>query len=228
MDHIKPLLDFLKDIPSRKEFVDAFKNVVESITKLETKLAEDFETLLTTVNTKVDEKIASVKDGVPGTPGKDGSPGPQGLPGEPGQDGTPGTPGQPGDAGKPGRDGSPDMAEDIRNKLELLEDDERLAQSAIKGLDERLTAIDTKASRIQTPAKAYRIYIKDCSAQCDGVNKTFTVGGTHFGIVGVFCTSSPSIYRPIIDYTITNTGIVLSDDVFAPEAGQTLVLQFLK
>jgi len=36
----------------------------------------------------------------------------------------------------PGKDGSPDSAEDIRNKLELLDGDERLDKSAIKGLEE--------------------------------------------------------------------------------------------
>jgi len=125
--------------------------------------------------------------------------------------------------------GSPDMADDIRNKLELLQGDERLDASAIKGLkdyDKDITEL--KARRVQTPAKAYMIHVKDVSSQCDGANKTFTVGGTHFGINGVFGTQHPIIYRPIIDYTITRTGIALTDAVAAPESGQSLVIQYLK
>ncbi len=122
-----------------------------------------------------------------------------------------------------------DGPDEIRNKLELLQGDERLDKSAIKGLEELEAKINTPApARIQTPAKAYQVRTKDASAQCDGANKTFTVGGTHFGIIGVFCTSSPSIYRPVIDYTVTATGILLTDAVIAPESGQTFVIQFLK
>src|SRR3990167_9184128 len=39
------------------------------------------------------------------------------------------------------KDGSPDMAEDIRNKLELLFGDERLEIKAIKNLEEELEKI---------------------------------------------------------------------------------------
>lgn len=123
-----------------------------------------------------------------------------------------------------------DGPDEIRNKLELLQGDERLDKSAIKGLEELEAKVDKMPApaRIQTPAKSYQVRTKDASAQCDGNNKTFSVGGTHFGIIGVFCTSSPSIYRPIIDYTVTPTGILLTDAVIAPEGGQTMVIQFLK
>lgn len=83
-------------------------------------------------------------------------------------------------------------------------------------------------TRVQTPAKAFMVRTADCSSQCDGSNKTFTVGGSHFGIVGVYSTEAPGIYRPIIDYTETVNGFLLTDQVNAPASGQTLICQFLK
>src|SRR3990167_206241 len=77
------------------------------------------------------------RDGLNGTdsqvPGPVGPQGEQGLPGMPGNDGKEGKIGL---QGLPGQDGSPDMAEDIRNKLELLDGDERLDKSAVKGLED--------------------------------------------------------------------------------------------
>ena len=122
-----------------------------------------------------------------------------------------------------------DTAEEERDRLESLKGDDRLDKSAIKGFDELEKSLRITASnRVQTPAKAFKIHNKDCTSQCDGSNKTFNVGGTHFGIVGVFGTQAPLIYRPIIDYTETANGFLLTSAVGAPETGQTLVAQFLK
>ena len=98
--------------------------------------------------------------------------------------------------------------------------------SAIKGLDDELR--NAKTTRVQTPAKAYRIHTADITSQCNGVNKTFSVGGTHFGIISVSGTQFPLIYRPIIDYTETATGFQLTSAVAAPDTGQTVVATFLK
>jgi hypothetical protein len=54
------------------------------------------------------------------------------------KDGKQGEKGDKGDKGDVGPAGSPDMAVDIRNKLELLEGDERLDMKAIRGLEEEL------------------------------------------------------------------------------------------
>lgn len=122
-----------------------------------------------------------------------------------------------------------EAADEIRNKLEVLQGDERLDKSAIKGLDTleaQLTEVKNRPAA--QPAKAYMVQKKDVSAQCNGSQKTFSVGGSHFGVLGVYSTEFPIIYRPIIDYTETNTGIVLTSAVAAPASGQTLVIQFLK
>mgnify|MGYP001608312337 CR=1 FL=1 len=119
--------------------------------------------------------------------------------------------------------------EQERDDLESLKDNERLDISAIKGFDEiKKTLMDTASKRVQTPAKAFKIHTKDCTSQCDGSNKTFNVGGSHFGIIGVFGTQFPLIYRPVIDYTETSTGFTLTAAVTAPDTSQTLIAQFLK
>lgn len=73
--------------------------------------------------------------GARGMDGKDGKLGPQGPRGENGKDGVAGPAGP---KGADGRDGSPDSAFDIRNKLELLEGDERLDAKYIRGLSEHI------------------------------------------------------------------------------------------
>lgn len=153
------------------------------------------------------------------------------IPGPKGDRGEPGPTGRAifGGVGAPGKDGSPDTPEQVRDKLETLEGDERLKATAISGLEPLLADVETLKKRpIQTPAKSYAIHTKDASAQCDGATTSFTVGGSHFGIIGVFSTEFPQIYRPIIDYTETRTGITLTAQVSAPASGQTLVIQYLK
>ena len=81
---------------------------------------------------EVGERGYDGKDGKNGKDGKDG----ESIVGQAGKDGIDGK------DGKDGRDGSQDMAEDIRNKLELLQGDERLNKSAIKGLEEELKRIE--------------------------------------------------------------------------------------
>jgi hypothetical protein len=68
--------------------------------------------------------------------------------------------------GLPGTNGSPDTAEDIRNKLESLEGNERIDKSAIKGLDDELSRVSTRfnaggglargvADRLYTPITGF-------------------------------------------------------------------------
>lgn len=136
-----------------------------------------------------------------------GPAGPQGIPGAPGLKGESGGKGDKGEVGEPGKDIDPETIEELKAKIEKLE---------------------KAPAPVQTPAKAYRIYLKDVSAQCDGVNKAFSIGNSHFGIVGVYGTQFPLNFRPLVDYTETQTGILLTAAVSAPESGQTLVIQYLK
>lgn len=212
LEKLKALLKLVDESVTRKEFEDSFKEVIAFVKRASADLGS-----------KIDAKLAQVKDGEQGPQGEKGEKGDKGEKGERGATFI-AMRGKQGEQGIPGKDGSPDTPAQIRDKLEVLEGDDRLDKSAIKGLDE----IEKAANRVQTPAKAYRIYLADCTSQCDGNNKTFTVGGTHFGIVGVYGTQFPLIYRPGIDYTETSRGFVLTAEVSAPAAGQTLTAQFLK
>jgi len=220
MDKIlQGFMQALENVVTKDEFLKAWEGIVTQFKKTEATLTE-----------KVDARLAELKDGPPGKDGKDGKNGRDGKDGRDGRDGLDGRDGEQGPPGPPGKDGDiKDLSpEEIRNALELLLGDDRLKTSAISGLDEAIADIKQRATRVQTPAKAYMIHNKDVSSQCDGSNKTFSVGGTHFGIVGVYGTQHPIIYRPVIDYTITRTGILLTSAVSAPESGQSLVIQFLK
>lgn len=182
--------------------IEEFELIRQAVTTLSTKLKGDAETTLKEAKTEMRLAMASQMEAINQKLRniKDGADG---------KDGKDGRDGINGKDGKDGKDGVFSTADLTR--IKKLEDDVR-----------------KQGGRIQTPAKAFRIYTKDASAQCDGITKSFTVGGTHFGIVGVFGTQFPNIYRPVIDFTETKTGILLTDQVGAPETSQTLIIQYLK
>src|SRR3990167_3928907 len=97
-------------------------------------------------------------------------------------------------------------------------------EMGVEKLDERFDEIRTMARhRVQTPAKSYQIHTVDLSSQVDGVETTFNVGGSHFGIMGVYSTQAPLIFRPIIDYVETRNGFTLQGITI--QSGQTLTAQ---
>lgn len=116
-------------------------------------------------------------------------------------------------------DGKPGMT--------IMPTDEQLTALMIPLLPKVQDIID-KIPKVQTPAKSYQIHTKDVSAQCSGSNKTFSVGGSHMGIMGVYGTDFPVHFRPIIDYVETRTGILLTSAVPVPSLGATLIIQYIK
>lgn len=69
-------------------------------------------------------------------------------------------------------------------------------------------------------------YSTDLSAQCNGVNKVFTVP-TNTAFILLTGTDSPQIYRPIVDYTGSGTTtLTLDAGVNAPSLGATLILTY--
>lgn len=139
--------------------------------------------------------------------------------------------GMPGKDGENGKDGSPDTPEEIRNKLESLEGDDRLDKSAIRGLEEALKTLEAvPAPKSVGGSGKTRVLVKDISASLDGATKSFFVGN-HLGIIGVYGSSSPFIFRPVIDYNETGKNIVFTDAVEAAISlaqGQSLIVQYLK
>lgn len=231
LEILKSLLEVANTKSNSEELVSLVKQIVTIYKELRAKTEEQQESLQEATDTAIallQQRVTAIRDGENGKDGRDGRNGKDGRDGRDGKNGRDGAKGEKGDKGEMGdiKDLSPD---EVRNSLEILQGDERLDKSAIKGLEEDFTEIRKIASqRVQTPAKSYAIHPKDLTAQCDGENKTFTVGGSHFGIIGVYGTQFPLIYRPLIDYTETRTGFTLTAAVSAPETNQTLICQYLK
>lgn len=153
-DTVDAFIKLLKDLPSRKEFVESFKNVVERVKSFESKLTSDFQNLVSTINKKADDSFKRLEDrvnkelkGVDGKDGKNGKDGRDGVNGATGPKGDTGPQGAQGISGKDGRDGSPDDAFDTRNKLELLDGEERLKLEAIRGLEDLIKDIKELKAR---------------------------------------------------------------------------------
>ena len=117
-----------------------------------------------------------------GAPGVKGDKGDRGYAvvgprGDTGTKGDRGEKGDKGDAGVPGKDGSPDMAEDIRNKLELLDGEERLDKKYIKGLEELESKIAKSSSKV-VPGGLTRGAAEDSFVQFTNGPRRITVSAT--------------------------------------------------
>jgi hypothetical protein len=175
--------------------------------------------------------IPPPEDGYSPVKGKDYFDGKDGRDGDDGIDGKDGYTPRKGIDYFDGKDGSPDTPEQIRDKLEKLEGDVRLDVSSVKGLEkyDKEIAVLKEGRPIFGPGKT-KIYLKDLSVSLDGATKTFSIG-THFGISGVWSSSSPFAFRPTIDYNEVGRNIVFTDVVDAAislATGQTLIVQYLK
>lgn len=141
------------------------------------------------------------------------------------QDGEKGETGDIGPMGPAGPAGSPDMAEDIRNKLELLQGDERLDISAIKGLEEydkRMKVLEERPNiggwSTASGGKIMKYY--DLTPLLDGSTKTFSLPA-FWRVINIQCSSSPSTMRENVDYTVNGS---LSQITFAASVDATTTL----
>lgn len=119
-------------------------------------------------------------------------------------------------------------AEDLRDKLEGLEGEDRLDKSAIKGLDEMITMITKEVKKSSgvvyvggagsgggRMVKSY-----DISASLNGVLKTFTLPA-FWRIISVHSSSFPNAFRETVDWTSDGSAMTIT---FTSEidAGTTL------
>lgn len=196
------------------------------------------------VNVKI-EGVELIKGdtGATGNSGRDGRAGTDGqsIVGPPGIDGkTPvaGVDFELPKNGLDGKDGSPDSAEDIRSKLELLEGNERLKIEAIKNLREELDELKKRiASKIvygggggagATGGKIVKGY--DLSASLNGVLKTFSLPA-FWRIISVHSSSFPNAFRETVDYTVDGSAftITFTSEITASStlaAGQTITIVY--
>lgn len=126
----------------------------------------------------------------------------------------------------------PKLGERIRDGLELLQNEERLDKSAIKGLEEEFKSLERQIASIPRGGGASRRvfipYRDDLSSSCDGSNKTFYLSRAPLdeGTIMVYGTDFPVILRPSIDFTIANKALTLSSAVPAPNTGATLLVTY--
>lgn len=127
------------------------------------------------------------------------------------KDGEQGLQGEKGERGERGDDGSPDMAEDIRNKLELLEGNERLRPEAIRGLVERLDEMEEKTKRMGANFVIQRGTVKayDLSTSLDGVKTTFSLPA-FWRVIAVESSSTPFTFRNTVDYTTDGSAFTIT------------------
>lgn len=122
---------------TKQDFLNNWKLVIDYVKAIEKRLNLISTSIYNDLVKRIDAHAAKFKDGKDGAPGKDST-----VPGPKGDKGDKGDRGEPGPAGKDGRDGNNGTdapyltAEDVRNRLEVLEGDERLDKSAVKGIDE--------------------------------------------------------------------------------------------
>lgn len=107
-----------------------------------------------------------------------------------------------------------DTADDIRNKLELLPDGDKLPIEAIDGLEEALAALKklrTTSGSGPAVLAATRGAVKayDLSALLDGVTTTFALPA-FWRVLEVKSTSSPSVFRPGTDYTTDASAMTIT------------------
>lgn len=181
---------------------------------------------LVTIKGDKGDKGDTGEQGAQGASGKDGTDGKNGTNGLNGLDGIDGKDGANGQDGVNGKDGSPDTPEQVRDKLETLQDDNRLDVSAIKGLDDKLKGVSKPTYSVFGGRSGSNVVYFDLSSQLNGSTKTFFLG-THFGIIAVFGSSTPFVFRPTVDYTESGKNIVFTSGVDAQSmlaGGQTLIV----
>lgn len=132
----KLLEALLADYPKASQVAAFFKQLIAAVQETRRDLTA-----------KIEARLAEIRDGRDGKDGRNGVDGKDGRDGRDGKDGINGRDGIDGKNGIDGKDGSPDMAEDVRNKLELLEGEERLKLEAIRGLEEIIADIKALKAR---------------------------------------------------------------------------------
>ena len=129
----------------------------------------------------------------------------------------------------------PKMGNEIRDALELLQDEDRLDVSAIKGLEKKFKELDKRMSGMSTAiyqqggssSGGKVVKALDLSDQLDGSTRVFNIQNV-WRVISVHLTSSPTIMREGVDYNWSagNSTITFTSEVsdLALSSGQSLII----
>lgn len=121
-----------------------------------------------------------------------------------------------------------DTPEQLRDKLETLEKEERLDMEAVRGLKEALdkAAATNKVSGLFGTRRVYQPYRDNFTSQTDGATKTFYLSREPLktDTIMVFGTDFPIILDPATDFTVSGKALTLTDAIDAPTTGASLVV----
>jgi hypothetical protein len=184
------------------------------------------------------DKVLETVKGKDGKHGRDSMiPGPKGLTGMkgdmglPGKDSViPGPPGPPGKDGQKGEIGSPDTPDQIRDKLESLQDEERLSISAIHKLEDRLDELERRPAGGKGGGGFSKIamdfHIQDDETPSGTVNSSntvFTLANVPNPSTSLKCYVNGQRMRITTDYTLSSGTITF---ITAPPTGSILLVDY--
>lgn len=118
-----------------------------------------------------------------------------------------------------------DTPQELRNKLESLNGNERIDITAIKGLDtyNEKSNYSVNKSVISFGGRRGTVLRKySLTSQCNGSTKIFSLPIDTREVLGVFGTQFPVQFDPSGDWTFEGRSLTLGASVAAPETGQTL------
>lgn len=129
----------------------------------------------------------------------------------------------------------PKLGAPIRDALELLQGDDRLDKSAIKGLEELIKELRAEIAKrpiyVGGSSGGGRICKSyDLSASLDGSTKTFSLP-SFWRIISVHLSSVPNILRPTVDFTVDGSAKTITftdalDVGTSLSSGQTLIVVY--
>lgn len=121
--------------------------------------------------------------------------------------------------------GSPDKGEEIIEKINEDKSKKKIRKEKVEGWDDLESEVRTVRASTTTFMGSNFIYLKDLSAQTDGVTKTFTVPARQRSIMLV-SSDAPFFLFPTNGFTETAATITLSVTT-APSAGSQLALLYV-
>ena len=119
---------------------------------------------------------------------------------------------------------------EIRDRLEILKDEERLDKSSIKGLEDEINALRKEIATKSSGGvrRVFQPYVDDFTASTNGSLKVFVLSRAPLrtNTVQVFGTDFPTILRPTTDFTVSGKTLTLTSAVPAPNTGATLLIHY--